>query len=55
MTMMRIVLAATLAAATFGATAASAQPYHGYRHGWRGHHRVCHTEWRHHHRVRVCR
>jgi hypothetical protein len=28
--------------------------HHGRRMAW-GHHRVCHTTWRHHHRVRICR
>jgi hypothetical protein len=30
----------------------------GNRHGWRDRHhtrRVCRNEWRHHHRVRICR
>jgi hypothetical protein len=27
----------------------------GRHYGWDRHHRRCWTEWRHHHRVRVCR
>jgi Spy/CpxP family protein refolding chaperone len=32
----------------------------GYHHGWNNHrgwnhHRYCRTEWRHHHRVTICR
>ena len=48
----RTMLAVGWAIACVGiTTAASAQPYrdHGY------HHRSCHMEWHHHHRVRVCR
>jgi len=33
---------------------ASAHPRHGKHKGWNKHHR-CHTEWRHHHKVRICR
>jgi hypothetical protein len=31
--------------------------HRGDRRGWRGdrHHQRCWTEWRHHHRVRICR
>ncbi len=27
----------------------------GNHRGWNKHHVRCHTEWRHHHRVRICR
>ena len=68
MKLSHIAAAAGLALASLGAaSSANARPYddHG-RHEWRHddrrhwgqdrrwHHR-CHTEWRHHHRVRVCR
>lgn len=50
----RTMLAVGWAIACIGiTTAASAQPYRG--HGYGHHHRSCHMEWRHHHRVRVCR
>ncbi|WP_157217115.1 hypothetical protein [Flavisphingomonas formosensis] len=29
--------------------------HHGWDRRWYGHHRRCWWEWRHHHRVRICR
>ncbi|KQX18132.1 MULTISPECIES: hypothetical protein [unclassified Sphingomonas] len=70
MKILNILTAAALGIAAVGAsTAANAEPRHnnwnnGHHQKWNGnhkrwdkrHHRVrCHTEWRHHHKVRVCR
>jgi hypothetical protein len=46
--MKKVAVALTLAGVTlFASVPASARIYH--------HHRHCHSEWRHHHHVRVCR
>lgn len=60
-----LIAAATLAASSFGLSAAAAQPYpgHGYHHPSRGYGnggrhrrgRICRTVWRGHHRVTRCR
>ena len=69
MKLSHIMAAAGIALASLGAASgANAQPYQNGRHDWhhdngrhwgddrgRGWHHRCHTEWRHHHRVRICR
>lgn len=69
MKLSHIMAAAGIALASLGAaTSADAQPYQNGRHGWHNDHgrrdgrrwngnrrARCHTEWRHHQRVRICR
>jgi hypothetical protein len=64
---LKLILSACLAVATLAPVAASAQRHdrverhtvirHEERHhNWRGHtRRICRWEWRHHHKVRICR